>query len=29
MTGHDEKDRVVVISDGAAPSVHANKLERD
>jgi mannose-6-phosphate isomerase-like protein (cupin superfamily) len=29
VTGHDEKGRAVVISDGPAPSVHANKLEPD
>jgi mannose-6-phosphate isomerase-like protein (cupin superfamily) len=29
VTGHDEKGRAVVISDGPAPSVHVNRLERD
>ena len=29
VTGHDEKGRAIVISDGPAPSVHANKLESD
>jgi mannose-6-phosphate isomerase-like protein (cupin superfamily) len=29
VTGHDEKGRAVVISDGPAPSVHANELEPD
>jgi naringenin degradation protein FdeH len=29
VTGHDEKGRAVVISDGPAPSVHVNKNERD
>jgi mannose-6-phosphate isomerase-like protein (cupin superfamily) len=29
VTGHDEKGRAVVVSDGPAPSVHVNKLERD
>jgi mannose-6-phosphate isomerase-like protein (cupin superfamily) len=29
VTGHDEKGRAVVISDGPAPSVHTNKLEPD
>ena len=29
VTGHDEKGRAVVISDGPAPFVHANKLEPD
>jgi mannose-6-phosphate isomerase-like protein (cupin superfamily) len=29
VTGHDEKGRAIVISDGPAPSVHVNKNERD
>lgn len=29
VTGHNDKGRAVVISDGPAPSVHVNKLERD
>jgi mannose-6-phosphate isomerase-like protein (cupin superfamily) len=29
VTGHDENGRAVVVSDGAAPSVHVNKNERD
>ena len=29
VTGHDEKGRAVVVSDGPAPSVHVNKNERD
>jgi len=29
VTGHDEKGRAIVISDGPAPSVHINKNERD
>ena len=29
VTGHDEKGRAIVVSDGPAPSVHVNKNERD
>jgi quercetin dioxygenase-like cupin family protein len=29
VTGHDEKGRAVVVSDGPAPSVHINKAEPD
>ena len=29
VTGHDEKGRAIVISDGPAPSVHVNRNERD
>jgi len=29
VTGHDEKGRAVVVSDGPAPSVHVNKVEPD
>ena len=29
LTGHDEKGRAVVVSDGPAPSVHINKAEQD
>jgi quercetin dioxygenase-like cupin family protein len=29
VTGHDEKGRAVVVSDGPAPSVHINKAEQD
>jgi quercetin dioxygenase-like cupin family protein len=29
VTGHDEKGRAIVISDGPAPSVHLNKAEQD
>jgi quercetin dioxygenase-like cupin family protein len=29
VTGHDEKGRAVVLSDGPAPFVHVNKAERD
>jgi quercetin dioxygenase-like cupin family protein len=29
VTGHDEKGRAVVVSDGPAPFVHVNKNERD
>jgi mannose-6-phosphate isomerase-like protein (cupin superfamily) len=29
VTGHDDKGRAVVVSDGPAPSVHVNKNERD
>jgi len=29
VTGHDEKGRAIVISDGPAPSLHVNKNERD
>jgi mannose-6-phosphate isomerase-like protein (cupin superfamily) len=29
VTGHDDKGRAIVISDGPAPSVHVNKNERD
>ena len=29
VTGHDEKGRAIVLSDGPAPFVHVNKAERD
>ncbi len=29
VTGHDEKGRAVVVSDGPAPFVHVNRNERD
>jgi mannose-6-phosphate isomerase-like protein (cupin superfamily) len=29
VTGHDDKGRAVVVSDGPAPSVHINKAEQD
>jgi mannose-6-phosphate isomerase-like protein (cupin superfamily) len=29
VTGHDQKGRAIVISDGPAPFVHVNKAERD
>src|SRR3978361_986870 len=29
VTGHDEKGRAIVVSDGPAPSVHINKAEQD
>jgi mannose-6-phosphate isomerase-like protein (cupin superfamily) len=29
VTGHDDKGRAVIISDGAAPFVHGNKLDPD
>jgi mannose-6-phosphate isomerase-like protein (cupin superfamily) len=29
VTGHDERGRAVVLSDGPSPSVHEHKLERD
>ena len=29
VTGHDDRGRAVVVSDGPAPSVHINKAEQD
>jgi len=29
VTGHDQKGRAIVLSDGPAPFVHVNKAERD